>query len=62
MLKFTCEPWTDITISEERLSQWPEQGDLVDWNQQVVTITDDEEQEQSESNNGDENQSEHQIW
>ena len=57
LLQRTCEPWTDITVSKERLSQWPEQGDLVDLNDQVVTIEDNKEQEQSESNNGDQNQS-----
>ena len=61
LLQCTSEPWTNITISKERLSQGPEQGDLVDLNQQVIKIIDDEEQEQSESNNGDDNQSRHQV-
>ena len=57
LLKGTCEPWTDITVSEERLARWPVQGDLVDLNDQVVTIKDNKEQEQPESNNDDQNQS-----
>ena len=32
MLKYTCESWTDVTISDKRLSQWPQHGDLVDLN------------------------------
>ena len=58
LLQGTCEPWTDITVSDERLQRWPLQGDLVDLNDQVVTIEDNQEEEQSESNNDDDNQSE----
>ena len=37
LLKRTCEPWTDITVSNKRLQRWPLHGDLVDLNDQVVT-------------------------
>ena len=52
LLQQTCEPWTDIIVSQNRLDQWPDDGDLVNLNEHVVTITEEEVEAQSESSDG----------
>jgi hypothetical protein len=42
LLSSTCEPWTSITIDNDRLYQWPAEGDLALLNPETQLNVDDE--------------------
>ena len=38
LLQITCEPWLRIQISVQNLNRWPEEGDLVELNNELPFI------------------------
>ena len=44
-MQITCKPWLPIEISSDGLSEWPEEGDLVELNNQVQIIYEDEQED-----------------